>query len=279
MPPLKASPKPLPGTHKPFARPAPKKPAPQACPNATAKYNVGRPKVVNNNKIATAQAYFKYMQDVHQQRNLGKPVKVKIPCPVNHNNGKDYLDIVRSSGGVLRVSRAFMACFYDLTVGDTIAIFGISERSFRYIKDFCKINKWPKQFLTQGQGVLSYSNVRQSRLEWMKWSYEQRDEYTYELLYRAHQAAGCSLVCLPPPGSVPSAGSALPDTEPEPEPHQPVPVPAPYPEPRQSVPVPDPEPHQPVPVPVPVPHENQPALDLEGVDFDFEGVDWSQLFM
>jgi len=262
--------------------------------------------------ITTAQAYFGYLQQVHQGKSVPKPVKVVLSAQSNSGNGKDYLDVCRSDGRKLRVNPGFVACFYDLNTCDVMAILRISERSFNHIKNFCKLAKWPKQLLLRGNGLLTISNVRQSRLDWMRWSYEQRDEFTYELLHRAHQCAGCSVVDLPSPcivsaprpvvqrvcvltapGAVaqcvsqesdsesrfrsdssspssvrPDFASMLSARQPEPEPGQP-----------QSVPVPEPEPEQPQSVPVPVPSEGPPPLDLEGVEFDFEGVDWSQLFM
>jgi hypothetical protein len=245
-------------------------------------------------KITIAQAYFGYLQQMHQSKSAPKPVKVVLSAQSNSGNGKDYLDVCRSDGRKLRVNPGFMACFYDLNTCDVMAIMRISERSFNRIKTFCKLAKWPKQLLSRGHGLLTLSNVRQSRLNWMKWSYEQRDEFTYELLHRAHQCAGCSVDDLPSPCVVSAPRPVVPvrqpepehDRQPEPESYpQPEPESVPQPEPEsvpqpepESDPQPEPEPEQQRNVPVPVPCEQSP-LDLEGVDFDFEGVDWSQLFM
>jgi hypothetical protein len=245
-------------------------------------------KVVIGPQITTSQAYFSYLQQEHKSKSAPRPVKVVLSAQSNSGNGKDYLDLCRSDGRKLRVNPGFMACFYDLNTCDVMAIMRISERSFNRIKVFCKLSKWPKQLLSRGHGLLTLSNVRQSRLNWMKWSYEQRDEFTYELLHRAHQCAGCSVADLPSPCVVSAPRPVVqrvristsyhtaqpepqPDQQPEPEPDQ-----QPEPEPDQQ---PEPEPEQQQNVPVPLPCEEQPPLDLEGVDFDLEGVDWSQLFM
>ena len=264
MPPIKASPWPIPAKPAPQAcpasvsRPPPSKPAPQVCLRSISK----QPKTVVEPRITTAQAYFGYLQQMHQSKSAPKPVKVVLSAQSNSGNGKDYLDLCRIDGKKLRVNPGFMACFYDLNTCDVMAILRISERSFNHIKVFCKLAKWPKQLLLRGQGLLTVSNVRQSRLNWMKWSYEQRDEFTYELLHRAHQCAGCSVADLPSPCVVSAPRPVVPVQQPEPE-HD-----------RQPEPEPDPQPEPELPqnVPVPVPCEQQPPLDLEGVD-------WSQLFM
>lgn len=301
MPPLRAS-----------ARPAPQKPAPQVCAKPISKPCASVSKVVIGPQITTSQAYFSYLQQEHKSKSTARPVKVVLSAQSNSGNGKDYLDLCRSDGRKLRVNPGFMACFYDLNTCDVMAIMRISERSFNRIKTFCKLAKWPKQLLSRGHGLLTLSNVRQSRLNWMKWSYEQRDEFTYELLHRAHQCAGCSVVDLPSPcivsaprpvvqrvcvltapGAVAQCVFQESDSAPIVQPHfqsdlsptmatqsnpQPEPETNPQLEP-ESNPQPELEPEQLQNVPVPVPCEEQPPLDLEGVDFDFEGVDWSQLFM
>ena len=251
-------------------------------------------KVVISPQITTSQAYFSYLQQEHKSKSAPRPVKVVLSAQSNSGNGKDYLDLCRIDGKKLRVNPGFMACFYDLNTCDVMAILRISERSFNHIKVFCKLAKWPKQLLLRGQGLLTVSNVRQSRLNWMKWSYEQRDEFTYELLHRAHQCAGCSVADLPSPCVVSaprpvvqrvristSYHTAQPEAEPdqqaEPEPDQQAePEPNQQAEPDQQA---EPEPEQQQNVPLPLPCEEQLPLDLEGVDFDLEGVDWSQLFM
>lgn len=157
--------------------------------------------------ITQPDAYFQYLRDLTAETPRTTPIQVNLTKRVIVKSDDHaarpvgYVLVTRQDRRSMRISPAFFACFYDLPLGTAMEKLGITERVYRKVKKGLNVPRWPYQALvSQGHSTITMKTVGSSRLQYMRWAWENQDTFTYSLLYGAHKEAGYKLDKLPVPG-------------------------------------------------------------------------------
>lgn len=147
-------------------------------------------------------AYYEYLKKAVANIKCQNPNQARLVDRSVTSNLFEHCDILRQDGVKLRVTRELLQCFFDLSLPQTMTILDINERTMRRLRDWCELDRWPRQcMINKTHPTLTCKMVRDHRLDMLRRTYAD-SPYVYGLLYEAHLVGRCDVSGLPLPASV-----------------------------------------------------------------------------
>ena len=145
------------------------------------------------------EEFYAFLRSTHEQaQRKGKEGKLNVTGEANTQ--REFIEVDRNGRPKMKITRAFLSCFFDLAIPEVGEILLLPERVLRRVKTWAGLTWWPRKIVvTNTHPIYNRLAVRNKRLEMLQWTMENRDFYGYEALYSAHKKAGCRMDGIPPP--------------------------------------------------------------------------------